>query len=825
MQWLRHGALSIGVASILVGFWLHDPWSSALLQHFDAVALALLGLGLAGSVLARLARWPLAAGLLAISLLAHLRFHGFAAVVVALLFLAVALGLGARLIGAARPGASPRGRATPAEDSGDGDAPWWSLCVGTAAMGATAGWLLPFPIFSQAAVAAVLVLALIVLRRDAAHQLRALWRLLDASCRESPRASAAAAAVLLIASVPSWLPVMSADDLATHLQIGWQLQVHGHYRMDVGSQAWSLAPWLADALYGLLLLLAGREVAPTFNLLWLIVTLLLVQRIGRVIGLSPAFAWLGAMLYASTPLVGALTMGMQTETLSAAFVAALALVVLRAPPHAEARTLWVAGLLSAGLIGMKILNGAFVLPLAVLLLWRWRGAVPWSALPRAFGAGALVAGPSYFYATVLAGNPLLPMFNGAFASPWFPAENHVDPRWHAGFDWALPYWLSFRTADYYEPTGIAGAAGFALLLLALGAVAAATDRRLRPLLLAALAAWLIPFIQIQYLRYTLPALVLLLPLLLAGLATSPKSRGLLLSGAAVVLLNLLFQASGSYVTARDGMARLLDSREALLAEMAPERLIADVVRLRHRDADRLLLTDPDFPSIAEFAGRAFTLSWYDHALWQETRERPDDLAAWQRVVERSGANLVVARRDTLYPGLRALLVGAGAQRLAEFGPATLYELPPRRTAGELLEARPGQVALRFPASLEGDRLVDVRIELDCSLPFAPVALGWTAYRLHGDAGWARHRWMTCPADGRLVVDLSLALPAGWGRVEFEAEPVAGFGEQVIRVAGQGQLQRTDLARSRDLSRVARQQVCRRWKMCRELERPLLLGSG
>ena len=115
---------------------------------------------------------------------------------------------------------------------------------------------------------------------------------------------------------------------------------------------------------------------------------------------------------------------------------------------------------------------------------------------------------SYFYATVITGNPLFPFFNGVFTSPYMAAENLGDQRWHAGVDIRSPWDITFATPRYMEC--YVGAAGLSLLAF-LGAWACSlASRGMRATLTVfAFASGLVVFSQVQYLRYVFPAIALL----------------------------------------------------------------------------------------------------------------------------------------------------------------------------------------------------------------------------------------------------------------------------------------------------------------------------
>ncbi|MGQ0800644.1 MAG: hypothetical protein ACT4NL_11105 [Pseudomarimonas sp.] len=821
---LRHIALAAGLLLFAAGLVLHPPWSPLLTPHLTFTGKVAAASAAAAWMLAQALRTRFAVGMALVALLLPMSFHGVGVIVGASGLLLASLGLGSLLMPAPRR-VQAYGRAVEQEESSD--APWLAFPLGIGLLAGAAGWLLPMPIFSQPVITGLLILIVLLMRDRIRDQLHSARHTLMAAVDAQPLAAGALALVLLIAGLPAALPVMWSDDLATHLQIGWQLQELGYYRMDVGSQVWSTAPWLGDVAYGLLQLLAAAEGVGVLNLLMLALTAWLLLRISQVIGLDGPLPWLVAMLYVSIPLVGGLTMSMQTETASAAVTAALALWVLTAPAKPEARTLLVAAGLTGVLLGLKILNGAFVAPLAALLLWRWGFSVPWRELPRAVLLGAFIAGSSYFYAYALTGNPVLPLFNGFFESPWFQPSSIVDSRWQTGMGPLLPYWLTFRTSDYFESGGLSGGGGFALLAFLFGGIGAISDTRARPLLLAGLAAWLIPLSQVQYLRYTLPALVLLLPALVAGVVAPGRRRSLLVAGAAIIVLQLAFQPSASWLLSKQSLSTLMqDGEESLLNEMTAERLLARELRHVGKVDDRVLITGMDHPAHAELAGRGFVASWYDPELGQAVTSARSEAEGWAAAVARSGATLLWVRAHAASDGLREYLRTSQARLEKRSGAVEQYRLPWPRHPGAVIAANPDKIALRFDPRDSGDRLLAAHVELGCSQPHAPIAVAWQAERNPGNLAWVQHNWVFCSPSGVATIDMVLALPADWSRLHFEAAAVDGYGPQTLELRTQGVIERPDLARARDLSRVVRRTVCRRWKMCRELERPQLLeGPG
>src|SRR6185312_12709599 len=194
---------------------------------------------------------------------------------------------------------------------------------------------------------------------------------------------------------------------------------------------------------------------------------------------------------------------MQTEGPTAAVIAALALLIQRVR-EPRRRDLMLVGILFALLPALKISNLMFAGPLGLWLLWRWRGRMPWRTLPFAVLFALVLAGSSYVYAWKLTGNPVLPLFNAVFHSSYFAPTNFHDSRWDKGFHWNIVWRLVFHSGDYME----GGDAAPILVLMAL----------------VAIAGLLLPLYEIQYSRYAMPSLTLLIPAMLCGVPSIAVRR-------------------------------------------------------------------------------------------------------------------------------------------------------------------------------------------------------------------------------------------------------------------------------------------------------------
>ena len=139
------------------------------------------------------------------------------------------------------------------------------------------------------------------------------------------------------------------------------------------------------------------------------------------------------------------------------------------------------------------------------------------------------------------------------------------------------------------------------------------------------------------------------PLVVAAFASAPRSGHVVV--VATCIANLLFQANGHWMLRTGAVKESLVAlgRDApLLAEYAPERLLAQAVRARWRaeggPSGNLLVLDLDAPMLAEMGARARAASWYDPSLAAEAGLADADAsgAAWVALWRRQGiAELVL----------------------------------------------------------------------------------------------------------------------------------------------------------------------------------------
>lgn len=637
---------------------------------FDYFRWALISLPL-GYLLARLLSIRLATALGLVWLIAHSAFAGPSSLLATALLCLAALGLGDWLL---------RGRLLWGANAPptSGFSPVFSLIIGLALLQALIGWLLPIPLhfgWVYATALAAVVYARRVVIFSAVHVVAEQWQ---NTASEAPRLAAITVTALGLASTATWVPTMMFDDLAYHLGLPMQLQQLGYYRMDPASQVWALAPWAGDVIQAIVQLVADRESRGSVNLMWLLSGGWLLAALCRAVGLSPSMALLAVVLYASSPITAVLMAGMQTEGPGVACLLALALLIVQSERWPRAQVLLLAALLSGFILQLKV---SFAVPLALFaawLLWEWRGRLPWRHLPLAILFGFLIGGASYTYSWILAGNPVLPVLNDHFQSPYYPSTSFYDSRFTRGWSLDLFWRAAFYSGEIFE--GWSGAGGFHNLVLAALLPLAFLAKRVRGLLVVALAITFTMYAIMHYLRYVHPALVLLIPGLLAGLACIPWRRTALAVGLILAGLNFAFHTNSSWIL-RDGAAGR--NPQVSMRAYVPERLLMAGLDERAR----VIIFGR--PSNAELGGRGFTVSWYDYVLSAKTHPLTNNasstaIAAFFR--EQGFTHVLIAGPPDI-PRLAEHLLLLKAIKTAELGDASVWRLQAADAPRDLMQER------------------------------------------------------------------------------------------------------------------------------------------
>ena len=366
---------------------------------------------------------------------------------------------------------------------------------------------------------------------------------------------------------------------------------------------------------------------------------------------------------------------MQTELPAMAYLPALALIVLREPSAGGLpRGLLAGAVLFGALCGLKTMHAAVALPLLAWAGWRHRALVPWRWVPAAVLAAFAVGASSYTYAWSIAGNPVLPLLNGWFRSPFFAATDFDDPRWRGGLDADVLWDVSFDSEHYFE--GFDGGFGFVLVALAGAWLLALRDPRTRGLACIASLGLLLPLLPLQYARYLQPALVLLLPALVVAY---PVLRCGVAAFWSLCALNLAFATNAGWMLrtgALKQVVRDLGRDTRTLQRFVPERVLA--ARLRATDGDGVVLVMPETHlALAELGPQGRNMLWYSPAWQTEALRVAADASghAWARLLADNHVRHVILHGDSVTPAQRAGLQQVGAVQADAVGDAQWWRIP------------------------------------------------------------------------------------------------------------------------------------------------------
>ncbi|KPN16565.1 hypothetical protein AO715_00045 [Xanthomonas sp. Mitacek01] len=523
---------------------------------------------------------------------------------------------------------------------------------GFAALAGGAGWLVSIRIHFP-------LVWLMLLAAPILWNRHALMVQLDASRREwhtfvqaSPRGAAAAVMLLGLASTGAWLPTMQMDDLTYHLNLPAQLAEQARYVGDPLHSAWAYAPWMGDVGQGIAWLLAGREARGAMNMFWLLSAAVALMAAARALGAAPVERTAILALFASFPPLVWLMAGMQTELPALAVLFALVALLLH---DRQARHPYAATVLFAALAALKPMHIVAATPLLIYVMVHLRTLA--RHLPIMLAVFVVIAGSSYAHAAWHTGNPVFPLFNAFFESPYYPAANMSDTRWLSGFGPLLPWHMTFSTSDYLEAWN--GGVGFLWIGLAGASLLALQRRSTRFLACVGLGIALIPLLPMQYARYAYPGLLLLLvPALCGSRDAVAHTRMWLLPVVLLCGLNLAYQANSGWTHHSAALKRAIrapGAPESVLPYYVAERTL--LRRLPTGESGIVLATDPQRGYVGELGVRGRSMSVHAPAL-AEAREAADEDptgARWRAVFEQLGVRWILVTEAAASEGLRLAL--------------------------------------------------------------------------------------------------------------------------------------------------------------------------
>jgi len=471
-------------------------------------------------------------------------------------------------------------------------------------------------------------------------------------------------------AVACWFPVLQYDDLAYHLGLPWQLYEEARYTPLPQYQVWSLAPWLSDVVQAMVMLMSGKESVGAVNAFWIVCLACGLWQISACMKAPPAARWLSTIAGVSIPATMVLAMGMQTELPTAA-VLAWTFALLARPPEENMRFWLALIILIGGLVALKVSSAVLaVLPL-VWAMFRH----PWPSALKILiivVLGFLVGCSSYVYSWILTGNPVLPLFNTWFQSPFYDvSENFIDARWNAGLNlWSM----IFHTDRYMEASP--GYLGFLLIALSGVCIWALIQRNTRTITVLAFIVFLLPLLPIQYARYAYPGLMVLSAVLVtAACKINKKYTVWIISG--ICILHLSFHRSGHWLLHSGGIRDVvvaLGEENLLFEKHFPERLIASRIRQENERLGNIMTLSS--PTAAEYGIRGRMTAWYSGALSKEANLADQDMTGklWAAMFQREKIRDIVLHSDKLSHAQSSGLQMVGAQRQLKVGTVEWWKI-------------------------------------------------------------------------------------------------------------------------------------------------------
>lgn len=491
--------------------------------------------------------------------------------------------------------------------------------------------------------AAALLVPLLVWWRDSLQAIRHLARLLRPNAEKTSWTERGWISLLLTLIVLHLFivakPDAGADANTMHLQIPL-LVAHAHrWPYDVGRYAWAVMPMGADLTYVATFLLGGETAARLANFGFGALACRLLYELVRRYARRDV-AWASVCLVASTPLAFLETGTLFVENLWTAFLlGTLALALDHANDRSPARLSAIA-LVAAGALQCKAIGIIWIAPvLAFVAYSTWRRQRFRSlnlASTAVLAAAAVFALWPYANAWVRTGNPVFPFLNALFRSPYFDSLTSFT-----NFSYTAP----IRLWSFYETVvssgrfieGADGAAGVHwLLLLPIIVLAFLRRRPLAQWLCLALAAtfFVIVFTQQSYLRYLLPAFLLIAVLGGWALNDIPDRRAtrvaLLVVGGALCLVHIRFMYTASWINATlcPGCAFDAKARASYVGYYLPDRIVSDYLN-RNLPEARVGFFMLNAPSPAGYVGYSRSANWHDYPVFGALAraESADDVVA------------------------------------------------------------------------------------------------------------------------------------------------------------------------------------------------------
>lgn len=319
------------------------------------------------------------------------------------------------------------------------------------------------------------------------------------------------AVLLILAAVH---PGFDGDAATMHMRVAREMLNKGFWSYDVTEYGYAVMPLAPQLNFSSLFLTGGIEAVKVELTTQLFMTIALVIT-GGGFRCNPLSVAIGAILIL-TPMYVREISSLFIEVTLCGFLVAFAVLYTAAIRRRSIMLTLLAATCAAGAMATKTFALLFV-PFLFIIFHRNVQSSNFQIkrhnlkfFTMIFGAVTL---GSFFYilSWIKTGNPLFPYYNEIFKSSHWAPINFIDNRWINHISWDMPWKMTFYSSLFEESSN--GSMGLILALLVISTLSLYTITRKTlivaiPMLLG--TVYLIAVgIQIQYLRYLLPGVLLL----------------------------------------------------------------------------------------------------------------------------------------------------------------------------------------------------------------------------------------------------------------------------------------------------------------------------
>jgi hypothetical protein len=315
---------------------------------------------------------------------------------------------------------------------------------------------------------------------------------------------------------PRWAIWIGWVYLALYLHYALQPETQSdalHYHLTVATHNgfpdrisfYDVIPQGVEMLFALGYSLAGERGAKLIHLIFLILSVPLIVRIGAQLNIASNTAWAAALFYAITPVAGISATSAYNDAAMVFYILVVVHLLLQRDSSPVAL-----GIASGFAYAVKF-TGGLAAPIAFLLRPSW----------KLFLAATAIVAPWLIRSAILTGNPVAPLFNSLFPNPFFHISSERELAHYLRTYGDIP-WTSIPLQLTVHGDALQGLLGPLWLAAPIGLLALRTHHG-RILWLAAILAGA-PWILNIGTRFLMPALPFLALALMVSLP-----RALLLS--------------------------------------------------------------------------------------------------------------------------------------------------------------------------------------------------------------------------------------------------------------------------------------------------------